>query len=106
MATSHLLTDTDKFDEMVVDVITDLTRKHKRVHCESIHKEIVKIADFSNISKEDLMNRINVLLIDEKIIDKRNRDLDSYYVNENTSPENNFSETPYNNTSADDTEPI
>ena len=91
---------------MIVDVITDLRKKHKRADCESIHKEIIKIADFSNISKEDLMNRINNLLIDEKILNKRNRNLDSYYVNENTSPDNNnFSETPHN-TSADDTEPI
>ena len=44
------------------------------------------------------MNRINTLLIDEKILNKRNRNLDSYYVNENTSPDNNnFSETPHNN---------
>ena len=104
MTTSQLLTDTKKFDEMIVDVITDLTRKHK--HCESIHKEIVKIADFSNISKEDLMNRLNILLIDEKILNKRNRNLDFCYVNKNTSPDNNnFPETPHN-TSADDTEPI
>ena len=106
MATSQLLTDTKTFDEMIVDVMADLRKKHKRADCESIHKEIVKIADFSNISKEDLMNRINIPLIDEKILNKRNRNLDSYYVNENTSPDNNkFSETPHN-TSADDTEPI
>ena len=52
------------------------------------------------------MNRVNILLIDEKILYKRNINLDSYYVNENTSTDNNnFSETPHN-TSADDTEPI
>ena len=72
MATSQLLTDTKKFDGMIVDVITDLRRKHKRADCESIHKEIIKIADFSNISKEDLMNRMNTLLIDQKILNKRN----------------------------------
>ena len=106
MATSQLLTDTKKFDEMIVDIITDIRKKHKRADCESIHKEIVKIADFSNISKEDRMNRINILLIDEKILNKRNRNLDSYYINENTSSDNNnFSETLHN-TSADDTEPI
>ena len=80
---------------MVVDIITDLRKKHKRPDCESIHREIIKIADFSNITEEDLMNRINILLIDEKIINERNRNLDSYYVNENASPDNNnFSETP------------
>ena len=106
MATSQLLTDTKKFDDMIVEVVTDLRKKHKRADCESIHKEIVKIADFSNISKEDLMNRINILLIDEKILNKRNRNLGSYYVNEKTSPDyNNFSETTHN-TSADNTKPV
>ena len=57
------------------------------------------------------MNRINALLIDQKILNKRNRNLDPYYVSENTSPDNNnFSETPHNNilfnTSPDDVEPI
>ena len=97
MATSLLLTDTKKFGEVIVDVITELRRKHKRADCESIHKEVVKIADISNISKEDPMNRINILLIDEKILNKRNRNLYSHCVNENTSPDNNnFSETPHN----------
>ena len=42
----------------------------------------------------------------KKILNKRNRNLDSCYVNENTSPDNNnFSETPHK-TSADNIEPI
>ena len=49
---------------MIVDAITDLRRKHKRADCKRILKEIVKLADFSKISKEDLMNRIDTLLIE------------------------------------------
>ena len=56
------------------------------------------------------MNRINILLIDEKILNKRNTNLNSNYSSENASPDNNFSETLDNNisfnTSDDDTEPI
>ena len=111
MATPQFVTDTKKFDGMIADVITDLRRKHKSAYCESIRKEIAKLADFSDDSKKDLMNRINTLLIDGKILNEQNRNLDFYYVNENTSPDNNnFSETPHNNilfnTSTDDTEPI
>ena len=51
MATPQLFIHTKKVHELIVDVITDLKRKHKRGDCERIHKEIVKIADFSNISK-------------------------------------------------------
>ena len=42
MATSQLVTDTKKFDGMIVDVITDLRKKHKRADCESIHKDLMK----------------------------------------------------------------
>ena len=83
MVTPQLLTVTEKFDEMIVDVITDLRRKHSRTYCESIHKEFVKIADFRNISKEDLTNRINILLIDEKILNKSNRNFDSTFPDNN-----------------------
>ena len=51
MTTSQLVTDTKKCDGMIVDVITDLRKKQKRADCESIHKEIVKLADFSNIRR-------------------------------------------------------
>ena len=71
MATPHFVTDTKKFDEMIADVITDLRRKHKHADCESVRKEIVKLADFSDDSKKDLMNRINTLLIDGKILMKK-----------------------------------
>ena len=106
MATSQLVTYTKKSDGMkIVDVITDLRRKPKRADCESIHKEIVKLADFRSVSKEDLIYRINTLLVDEKILNKRNRNLGSHYVNENTSPDNNnLLGTSHNDT--DDTEPI
>ena len=66
----------EKFDEMIVDVITDLwrnhkqadcerrnhkqadceRRNHKQADCESIHKQIVEITDFSN-SKEELIEQ-------------------------------------------------
>ena len=57
------------------------------------------------------MNRNNILLINEKILNKRNRNFDCYYISENISPDdNNFSETHDNkislNTSTDDTKPI
>ena len=43
------------------------------------------------------MNIITIFLTDEEILNKRNRNLDSYYGNEDTSLDNNFSETLYNN---------
>ena len=68
LATSQSLTDTEKFVEMIIDVITDLRKKYKHADCESIHNKIVKITDFSSINREGLVNRINILLIDKKIL--------------------------------------
>ena len=49
---------------------------------DSIHKEIIKTIDFKDTTKDDLQDRINILLINEKLINKINRNLNSYSVNE------------------------
>ena len=41
------------------------------------------------LMKDDLMNRINITLINMEILNKRNRNLDSYYVSEKAPPDNN-----------------
>ena len=40
MATSPLLIDTEKCYEIIVDIITDIRRKHKLADYRSIHKEV------------------------------------------------------------------
>ena len=51
------------------------------------------------LMKDDLINRINIILINMEILNKMNRNLDSYYVSEKAPPDNNnLSETrDYNN---------
>ena len=50
---------------------------------DSIYKEIIKTIDFEDTTKDDLQDRINVLLINEKLINKNlNRNLNSCSVNE------------------------
>ena len=50
---------------------------------DSIYKEIIKTIDFEDTTKDDLQDRINVLLINEKLINNNlNRNLNSYSVNE------------------------
>ena len=43
---------------------------------------MIKTIDFKDTSKNDLRDRINTLLINEKFINKINRSLNSYSVNE------------------------
>ena len=73
MATSSIQSNTTLFDQIIFTIINDLKNKHKRADVESIHKEIAK--------KSDLEERINILLIDEKLFNKINRNLNSYSVN-------------------------
>ena len=81
MATSSIQSNTTLFDQIIFTIINDLKNKHKRADVESIHKEIAKKSDFKDVTKEDLEERINVLLIDEKLLNKINRNLNSYSVN-------------------------
>ena len=88
MATALIQSETISFDQNIFTVINDLKKKRKRADIDSIHKEIIKTIDFKDTTKDDLQDRINILLINEKLINKINRNLNSYSVNEmNTNTE-------------------
>ena len=89
MTTALIQSETISFDQDIFTVINDLKEKRKRADIDSIdHKEIIKLIDFKDITKDDLQYRINILLINEKLINKINRNLKSYSVNEaNTNTE-------------------
>ena len=88
MATTLIQSETISFDQNIFTVINDLKKKRKRADIDSIHKEIIKTIDFKDTTKDDLQDRINILLINEKLINKINRNLNSYSVNEaNTNTE-------------------
>ena len=59
-----------------------MKKKRKLADIDSIHKEIIKTIDFKSTTKDGLQDRTNVLLINEKLINKINRYLNSYSVNE------------------------
>ena len=82
MATALIQSETISFDQNIFTVINDLKKKRKRADIDSIHKEIIKTINFKDTTKDDLQDRINILLINEKLINKINRNLNSYSVNE------------------------
>ena len=82
MATTLIQSETISFDQNIFTVINDLKKKRKRADIDSIHKEIIKTINFKDTTKDDLQDRINILLINEKLINKINRNLNSYSVNE------------------------
>ena len=82
MATALIQSETTSFNQNIFTVINDLKKKLKRADIDSIHKEIIKTTDFKDTTKDDPQDRINILLINEKLINQINRNLNSYSVNE------------------------
>ena len=76
------------FDQNIFTIINDLKKKRKPANINSIHKEIIKTIDFKETTKDDLEDRMNILLINEKLINKINRNLNSHSVDKvNTNTE-------------------
>ena len=81
MATASVQLNTNLFEQNIFNIINDLKDKHKRADADSIHRELIKITNFKEVSKEDLQGKLDLLLIDEKLMNKINRNLNSYSVN-------------------------
>ena len=73
----------DKIDNEIFVTILRARNKNNREDLESIYKKIKKSIDFGDVTKEFLGDRIHTLINDGKIINKLNRNADSYYVNSN-----------------------
>ena len=88
MATALIQSETISLDQNIFTVINDLKKKRKRAEIGSIHKKIIKAIDFKDTTKDEIQDRINILLINEKLINKINRNLKSYSVDKaNTNTE-------------------
>ena len=73
---------TDKIDDAIFSIILQIRKNNNRADVNSIHKHIIKIVDFEDVTKEYLDERIHTLITDGKIINKIDRNADSYYVSE------------------------
>ena len=101
MATASLQLDINLLDRSIFAIVNDIKNKHKRADVDSIHREIVRNPNFKDINKEALEERINILLIEEKLANKINRNLNSYSVNfvyDSVYDSNLTSTTPVNDT--------
>ena len=59
-------------DHCIYSVIDRIRSQNKRADRNSVHKEIIKTIDFEKISKSFLDDRINMLIQNDKIINKLN----------------------------------
>ena len=83
MATASIANiDLTILDNNVLAIINHLRKQHKRANVGKIYNELIKTINFENASREHLHDRINELIIQGKILNKPNRNDDSYRVNE------------------------
>ena len=68
MATTLIQSETISFDQNIFTISNDLKKIRKSADIDSIHKKIIKTIDFKDTTKDDLEDRINILLINEKLI--------------------------------------
>ena len=73
----------DKIDNEIFVTILRIRKNNNRADLDSIYKEITKFIDFDDVTKEFLDDRIHTSINDGKIINKLNRNANSYYVNSN-----------------------
>ena len=59
---------TDKIDDAIFSIILQIPKNNNRADVNSIHKHIIKIVDFEDVTKECLDDRIHTLIMDGKII--------------------------------------
>ena len=83
MATASIANiDLTIFDKKVFAIINHLRKQHKRANLDKIYNELIKKTNFEKTSQEQLRDRINELIIHGKIVNKPNRNDNSYRVNE------------------------
>ena len=83
MATASIANfDLTILDNNVFAIINHLRKQHKRANLDKICNKLIKTKNFENTSKEHVHDRINELIIQEKILNKPDRNDDSYRVSE------------------------
>ena len=72
------------FDYDIIKIIRKIENQHQRADIDSIHKKIIKISDYHDVSKEFLNIRIENLLKNSSIRNKPNRGNPSFTLNDVT----------------------
>ena len=67
-----------KLDNTILYVIKKIKNQHQRADIERIFEEVTKTIDFQLITKDFLNDRVNQLLQSNKLINKTNRNKDSF----------------------------
>ena len=95
MATEDMaINELKEFDCNIYASIKKIRNHCQRADLESIYKEITKTSSFENLLKEHLAERLFFLTHNGNINNKKNRDKDSFQINENLVDESIFDLLP------------
>ena len=82
MATTNVaITDLGLFNNTVFTAINKIRRNRQRAEINAIFKEIIKNDHYKDMDKDILALQINILITEEKILNKINKNKNSYKVN-------------------------
>ena len=79
-----MVTEFIKLDNTILYVIKKMIHQHQQADIELIFDEVTKTIDFQHITKDSLNDRVNQLLQSNRLINKINRNKDSFFLNEDT----------------------
>ena len=81
--TNVAITDLDLFNNTIFTAINKIRRNRQRAEINAIFKEIIKNDHYKDLEKDVLQQQINMVITEEKILNKINRIKNFYKVNEN-----------------------
>ena len=82
MATTNVaITDLDLFNNTIFTAIFKIRRNRQRAEISAIFKGIIKNDHYIDMNKDVLQQRINMLITEENILNKINRNENPYKVN-------------------------
>ena len=83
MATTNVATtDLDLFNNTIFTTIKKIWRNCQRAEINAIFKEIIKNGHYEDMNKDVLQKQINMLVTEEKILNRINRNKNFYKANE------------------------
>ena len=77
-----MATELFNLDNSILYSIKKIKKQHQRADIERIFGEVTKTIEFQDLSKNSVQDRVDYLINSNKIINKINRNQDSFFLNE------------------------
>ena len=72
MVNNSVTNELNTLNANIITIINKLKNQNKRADIDSIHKQLVKITNMQDLTKEDLLKKVHDFETDGKIVNKLN----------------------------------